>query len=106
MSGSQTAPAITHLLFADDSFLFFKATLEESAAIKNVLNSYEKCSRQAINYQKSGIFFSANVHRDKQREIEDTMQVRNDLSTAHYLGLPSLVGRSKNAVFNIVKEKV
>lgn len=71
-----------------------------------MLNYYERGSGQAINYQKSGIFFSANVRRDKQEEIKNMLLVRNDLSNSKYLGLPSLVGRSKKHVFNFVKEKV
>lgn len=41
---SPTAPTITHLLFSDDSFLFFKANIEETIAIKEFLNKYEKIS--------------------------------------------------------------
>lgn len=103
---SNSAPAITHLLFADDSFLFYKATSEETMEINTVLNRYEALSGQAINLQKSGIFFSANVRRDKQQEIKDMLGVHNDLSTGHYLGLPSLIGRSKKAVFGFLKERL
>ena len=59
------APSITHLLFADDSFLFFKATTEEASTAKEILNEYEAWSGQAVNYQKLAIFFSSNVRRDK-----------------------------------------
>lgn len=38
---SSNAPAIIHLLFADDSFLFFQATEQEAITIKSVLNDYE-----------------------------------------------------------------
>ncbi|XP_074364595.1 uncharacterized protein LOC141705594 [Apium graveolens] len=66
---SRSAPAITHLLFADDSFLFFKATVEETRVVKDMLNLYEKQSGQAVNFQKSAMFFSSNVRRDNQTEI-------------------------------------
>lgn len=75
----QSAPSVTHLLFADDSFLFFKATSAESRSIKEILNSYEVFSGQAVNYQKSAVFFSANVHRDKQREIKQLLGVFEDI---------------------------
>lgn len=62
---SVSAPAVSHLLFADDSFLFFKANSAETAVVKVLLKSYEECSGQSINFAKSGIFFSSNVHVDK-----------------------------------------
>lgn len=52
-------------------------------------------SGQEINYQKSGIMFSSNVRVDKQRELSAVLGVHNDISDSHYLGVPSLVGRSK-----------
>lgn len=37
---SANAPEFTHLLFADDSFLFFKATKEEAVCVKEILARY------------------------------------------------------------------
>lgn len=51
-------------------------------------------------------FFSANVRRDKQLEIKNILEVHNDLKDSNYLGLPSLIGRSKKSVFNFIKERV
>lgn len=101
-----TAPAVTHLLFADDSFLFFKADAQETRAIKEVLNKYEFASGQAINYQKSEMFFSANIRRIKHQELKKILGVHNELGDSKYLGLPSLVGRSKKTVFKFVKDRV
>ncbi|KAL8117764.1 hypothetical protein AgCh_015597 [Apium graveolens] len=39
------APTLTHLLFADDNFLFFRTTVEEATSIKELLLNYESCSR-------------------------------------------------------------
>ena len=60
------ALSISHIFFADDSFLFFKSTEEETRVIHRILELYESYSGQAINLQKSGIMFSSNVRTDKQ----------------------------------------
>lgn len=62
---SQIAPDITHLLFADDSFLFFKASREETLQVKTLLGSYEKLPSQSINFQKLSVYYSSNVRHDK-----------------------------------------
>lgn len=38
------APSVSHLLFADDSFLFFQGTTKEANNIKRLLIEYERCS--------------------------------------------------------------
>lgn len=102
---SHSTPIITHLLFADDSFLFFKATMKKVGIIKRLLNEYEKSSGQAVNYQKLGVFFSANVSRSKQQELCDVLGVHNGTTDSNYLGLPSLVSKSKKQVFGFLKER-
>lgn len=96
---------MSHLLFVDDSFMFFRATREDSLAVKDILNMHEQQSGQSINFVKSGIYFSANGRLDKPEELKDILLVRNDLSSMKYSGLPSLIGRSKKAVFNFVKDQ-
>lgn len=102
---SPLAPITSHLLFADGSFLFFKGTVEEAANAKALLNNYAKCSGQSINFQKSGVFYNANVRRDLQEQLSSVLGVSNDLSNSKYLGLPSLVGHFKKRVFGYLKEK-
>lgn len=106
--GSQiapTAPSVSHLLFADDSFLFFRRTNAEAQAVKSILSNYEQCSGQSVNYTKSGIYFSANIRQDKQAELSNILGVHNSIVGTNYLGLPSLVGRSKTRVFGYLKER-
>lgn len=74
------APAVTHLLFADDSFLFCSASTNEVSEVRSILQRYELMSGQAINLQKSGIYFSANVRLDKQEELKQVLGVYSDLS--------------------------
>jgi hypothetical protein len=55
------APRVTHLLFADDCFLFFKACERQAQTMKNILCLYEAASGQAISLPKSEVFYSRNV---------------------------------------------
>lgn len=100
-----TAPPVSHLLFADDSFLFFRGTTTETSNVKRVLEEYERQSGQAVNLTKSGVYFSANIRRDKQAELRDILGVYNEIIDTKYLGLPSFVGRSKRRVFGYLKEE-
>lgn len=68
--------------------------------VKSLLNVYENLSGPAINFQKLGIFFTTNVRRDKQLELTRILGVTSELKDSNYLGLPSLIGRSKKAVLN------
>jgi hypothetical protein len=52
---------ITHLFFADDSFLFCKANPNDVAQIQDILIEYESASGQQINRQKTTIFFSKST---------------------------------------------
>lgn len=61
ISIAKRAPEISHLLFADDSFIFFKANTEESLRLKQLLDDYAAASGQIINFEKSSITFSKNV---------------------------------------------
>lgn len=70
------------------------------------MNVYEQQSGQSINLQKSSVFFSSNVRLDKQMELTTILGVTVALDDSKYLGLPSLVGRSKKRVFGFVKDKV
>jgi len=74
--------------------------------MKNILEVYESASGQAINYQKSEIFFSRNVSQSKQLNITNILQVQAVLGTGKYLGLPFLIGRSKKATFNFIKDRI
>lgn len=100
------APIITHLLFADDCFLFFKANDREVHAMKKILQTYEEASGQSINLGKSDVFFSKNVDDDTQYRLTDILGVQLVMGTGKHLGLPSMVGRSKKSTFSFIKDRV
>lgn len=100
------APAVTHLLFVDDSFLLCKATMEEVREIKAILQRYKLHSGQAIYFQKSGIYFSTNVRVDKQVEIKNILEVHTDLSKREVSRTTFTYRLVKKAGFWILEGKI
>jgi len=102
----RTAPSISHLLFAYDSFMFCKATSSEAQHLKDILSSYEQASGKAINYSKSAITFSSNADQALISTIKNILGVTNSIGNSKYLGLPSMVGRNKSSIFSYLKDRV
>uniref|UniRef100_A0A803PA31 Reverse transcriptase n=1 Tax=Cannabis sativa TaxID=3483 RepID=A0A803PA31_CANSA len=50
---ARRAPAISHLLFANDSFLFCQASIRSCNIIKDVLDVYERATGQKFNRNKA-----------------------------------------------------
>jgi hypothetical protein len=99
-------PILTHLFFADDSVLFCTAKLSDCYAIQEVLHKYEHASGQQINHDKTTLFFSASTSSEIKEEIKAALHLPAIQQYDKYLGLPSLVGRSKHATFAHLKERV
>ncbi len=106
LSISRGGPTLTHLFFADDSVLFCRANLSDCHAIQEVLSKYERASGQQINHGKTTLFFSASTSSETWEEIQAALHLLAIQQYDKYLGLPSLVGRSKNATFAHLKERV
>ncbi|XP_042954550.1 uncharacterized protein LOC122290955 [Carya illinoinensis] len=88
--------SINHLLFADDCILFGIATMEEWNSLQGILKVYEKASGQFLNKEKTSVFFSINTPGVVKSSI---LAAGNSVacgSYERYLGLPAVVGRSKD----------
>lgn len=103
---ARRAPAISHLFFANDILLFFKATPIEANLIKEVLWKYEVSSGQTVNFNKSTITLSENMHRSDKLAIANLLGVTEAVDFGKYLGLPSVIGRDKKKVFHYILEKI
>ena len=97
---------ISHLLFADDSLLFCEAKLSETRQLMDILALYEAASSQAINRQKTTLFFSPNTSRREREEIQNLLGAQVMNNCEKYLGLPMVGGKSKVGTFKEVQERI
>nr|XP_027109435.1 uncharacterized protein LOC113729327 [Coffea arabica] len=100
------APSISHLLFANDTLLFGRASLEEAANFQQVIQLYEKASGQCVNFDKSTITFSTNATQDIRTVISQLLHMPIVELHEKYLGLPLVIGRSKSQIFTSIKDRV
>jgi len=98
------APRISHLLFADDTMLMFRANGEQARKIKEVLKMYESSTSQLINPEKCLIMFGAACPQDAMDCVCGELQVQNVAGEAKYPGLPP-EGRMKRGRFQTLRHR-
>lgn len=100
------APVLTHMFFADDSYIYCKANADMTVNICQLLHVYKKASGQKINQTKSIVFFSCNTNNEVKEVICQTLGFHEAGEGTTYLGLPNCIGRNKSAVFGYLKNRV
>ena len=106
MSICRNAPKITNLLFADDSLIFSRTSSAEINSIVEILQVYAKAFGQCINLEKYSVYFSNNTTVSQKQEALGILGVKEVSWFESYLGLPTLVGRSKHHIFSFIKDRV
>ncbi|KAA8519670.1 hypothetical protein F0562_013885 [Nyssa sinensis] len=76
---------------AGDSFLFFRAMCSEAKAVSSILKAYEEASGQQINYDDSAPI-QQHISSWKSSNCLRALMVAVH---SKYLGLPSVIGKSK-----------
>ncbi|XP_026416890.1 uncharacterized protein LOC113312346 [Papaver somniferum] len=89
------APETTHLLFADDSLLFSKATVQNFQIIKDYLQKYCLASGQELNFDKSGILFSRRIPEHMKSQLVNILEINNRYLGEKYLSTPIMFQSSK-----------
>lgn len=103
---ARAAPSVTHLFFVDDALLFARATEPELRNIMEILKLYEEAYGQKINIKKCSLKFSRNVTMEDQLRLCTSLGMRLAGDEERYLGLPTIIGRSKREVFTTLEVKI
>ncbi|XP_030477324.1 uncharacterized protein LOC115694334 [Syzygium oleosum] len=99
-------PTLSHLLFADDAIFFLDGSTQECQNVANIMNQYCQASGQAVNLNKSGIFFSKGCPQQVKNRLAEELRVPIIEKMGKYLGIPSDWGQSKKEMFAWVLARV
>lgn len=103
---NQNCPTISHLLFADDFIFFLDGTVLECQNLATILHQYCYAFGQAINLNKSWLFFSKGCLDSLRRNMVLVLSVPEIAKTRKYLGIPSNSGGSKKDMFAWILARV
>lgn len=106
VSIATNAPAISHLLYADDNIVFCRAKPNEAKTVMDILNHYQEISGQKINLDKSEMIFSPNISQTYKHQIQTYLPIKISDSIQKYLGMPTQFGRSKEQDFHFIMDKI
>ena len=105
ISIARHTPTIYHLIFADDTILFCRATAREVNASQRCLYLYESWSGEMINRDKPGVFFSKNTPEGARDEIGGITGIPRAKSHMMHLGNRLFPSSSRVRDFQGVKER-
>ncbi|OAP07096.1 hypothetical protein AXX17_AT3G36950 [Arabidopsis thaliana] len=103
---SRSGPAISHLLFVDDSLVFCKANEEECHSVIDILQQYEQASGHAVNFQKLAVLYSQGIDSQVRKQLTTILGIYKTEGFGRYLGLPEFVGRNKTNAFSFIAHRM
>lgn len=106
IQASTFGPSITHLLFADDSFLFLKVSTSGITTIQSILDSYCQLSGQMVNFQKSIIFLGPNSPPSLYASISSSLLIPLSPFFGKYLGINLDLTSKKREIFQDIITKI
>ena len=99
-------PAFTHVMYADDIFLFARANGREVKILDECIEKYCQWSGQLINRSKSGLIFSKLVQGNKKRLIKQLLNMKSIPQNSTYLGAPLFSSQSRCKDFKFLQDKL
>lgn len=100
------APRLTQMFFADDTYIFCKARVEEIEHVLDLLRVFEKASGQKINADKFSAFFTRNTDTEIREVICNMLKFKEADNSTTYLGLPNMMSKNKNVAMGYLKERL
>lgn len=92
---SKNNPQISHLLFTDVVFIFYKVTLSEAHELVDILELFSQVIGQEIYYTKSACYFNKTIPNRNKRMIKRIIKMKEMKGVEKYLGNPLFLDHTK-----------
>jgi hypothetical protein len=102
----RTAPGISHLLFTDDTLIFFQASKEQAGIIQKVIARFESGTDQLVNPTKCAMMFGNKCSPQNKAKVLEVLHVTEPVGEGRYLGLLTPEGRMHQGHFKTTKESL
>ena len=102
----RAAHPLSHLLFADDSFLFFKIDNRAPSIIQQTLAWYCSLSGQCVNLDKSELYCSPNLPSTQKANLAHLLGVKSVDTLSKYLGINFKLKGNRISDFQDIIHKV
>ncbi|KAF9588791.1 hypothetical protein IFM89_015679 [Coptis chinensis] len=93
-------------MYADDLLLFGKCDLQQAHTLNDVIDKYCEFSGQHVNCSKSQFIHNKHLPRLFKNALSRILKVPATTQFPNYLGVPSLLGRSKIDKFQPLIERL
>lgn len=100
------APSISHLLFVNDSLIFYKSNDEENKNLQELLAVYGAMSGRIINTDKTCMTYGNNNSNNTWVAINALWGISTTPWHDRYLGLSKIVGKLWHQAFGEIKMRL
>ncbi|GAA0139421.1 hypothetical protein LIER_35086 [Lithospermum erythrorhizon] len=100
------SPSVSHILFAEDTFVFCRATVEEGETFMQILEDYELASGHKVNVEKTTVSFERRTRGRSREAVMRILKMKEVEDQGKYLGLTSHISRTKKEFFKFVRKWV
>ena len=96
-------PILSHILFANDTFLFLEASTSGYSSLIHILDRFEALNGQLVNLTKYTVYFSSNTPTSLQQSLGQQLHVSNIGLCDQYVGLSIRISCSHDFSFVTLK---
>jgi hypothetical protein len=102
---SRQGLGISHLLFTDDSILFFKLDVNQAERVRELLANFEQGTGQKLSHSKCSLLIRQGSDPVVAEEVRRILGVERVGFEEKYLGLPVPTGRFKRGQVQTIEER-